>query len=116
MLEDLSPGDQIWVYHDGDLAPNLISRINPYCHVMVYIGKTDGGIHEVVHAQKDNSGCHGCCMAKIVQEDAMKAIKSEHFIFLGHQIKGVQFASNFNEIIRERALACVGTIFDYDHR
>ena len=36
----LKPGEQIWIYHDSTFDPcNLMARMNPYAHVIIYIGQ-----------------------------------------------------------------------------
>ena len=45
----LKCGEQIWIYHDSETNPcNPVACMNPYAHVVIYIGKA-GDIHEVVH-------------------------------------------------------------------
>merc|ERR1719150_928209 len=46
---NLKCGEQIWIYHDAETNPcNPVACINPYAHVVIYVGSTEG-IHEVVH-------------------------------------------------------------------
>ena len=91
---------------------------NPYSHVVIYVGQTEG-VHEVVHATKAN--LHGCVMGKIVKEDIFAVIKPDEQVFLGHKVESCQFAANLRERIAKRANACVDPdlptiVFDYDHR
>ena len=117
----LKVGEQIWIHHDAESDPlNPVARINPYAHVVVYVGQTEVAgekIHEVVHVSKKSMS--GFAKASIVREDVMKAIRPHEQVFLGHKISKVQYAGNLREKIAERALACCrepGIVFDYDHR
>ena len=136
---NLDAGHQIWIYHDSDTDPwNPVARLNKYAHVMVYIGFTEeeghGGrteIHEVVHV----SASGGFGKAKIKRQEVLRVtkfdvdskqsivkygvIKPNQMVFLGHEIKGCQFAANIKEKIVDRAKACSekpSIVFDYDHR
>ena len=57
----LSKGEQIWIHHDAESDPfNPVARMNPYAHVVVYVGPTevDGRkVHEVVHVSKKAMLC-----------------------------------------------------------
>ena len=136
---NLDAGHQIWIYHDSDTDPwNPVARLNKYAHVMVYIGFTEEEgrvgrteIHEVVHVSA--SGVFG--KAKIKRQEVLRVtklnlhskrsivkygvIKPTQMVFLGHEIKGCQFAANIKEKIVDRAKACAekpSIVFDYDHR
>ena len=117
----LDIGEQIWVYHDKETDPaNPIAQVNPYAHVMVYVGpreKKGEVIHEVVHVGKDSM--RGCSKATIKRENVFTAIKPHNHVFLGHKIDRVQFSGNIRQRIAERAIACASApkiVFNYDHR
>ena len=117
----LKVGEQIWIHHDAESDPlNPVARMNPYAHVVVYVGPSDVDgrkIHEVVHVSKKSMT--GFAKASIVREDVMKVIRPHEQVFLGHKINKVQYAGNIREKIAERALACCREpqiIFDYDYR
>ena len=117
----LKVGEQIWIHHDAESDPfNPVARMNPYAHVVVYVGQREVGgqmIHEVVHVLKKSMS--GFAKASVVREDVMKVIRPHEQVFLGHKINKVQYAGNIREKIAERALACCrepGIVFDYDHR
>ena len=126
---ELEKGEQIWVYHDAVTNSNLVSKINPYAHVMVYIGSKEDCngkkifdeegqcIHEVVHVAK--STWHGLVVAGIYKVDIMSVIKPRDMVFLGHKIRACQFSGNVRKKIAERAIACTEKpklLFAYDHR
>ena len=133
----LEAGEQIWVYHDRQTDPfNPVARVNPYAHVLIYIGaKTEKTteIHEVVHADMA-SLTEGALKATIRRQAVLKvtgaktgsmsvikfgAIKASDHVFLGHEIESCQFAANIRQKIVERALKCAekpSLIFDYDYR
>ena len=117
----LDIGEQIWVYHDKETDPaNAIARVNPYAHVMVYVGpREEQGIvvHEVVHVGKDSM--RGFSKATIKRENVQTAIKPHNQVFLGHKIDSVQFSGNIRQKIAARAIACANPpkiVFNYDHR
>ena len=117
----LDVGEQIWVYHDKETDPaNPIARVNPYAHVMVYVGpREDQGVvvHEVVHVGKDSM--IGFSKATIRRENVLTAIKPHDHVFLGHKIDSVQFSGNIRQKIAARALACANPpkiVFNYDYR
>ena len=117
----LKVGEQIWIHHDAESDPfNPVARMNPYAHVVVYVGQREVGgqmIHEVVHVLKKSMS--GFAKASVVREDVIKVIRPHEQVFLGHKINKVQYAGNIREKIAERALACCrepGIVFDYDHR
>ena len=117
----LDIGEQIWVYHDKETDPaNPIAHVNPYAHVMVYVGpREEQGVvvHEVVHVGKDSM--RGFSKATIKRENVLTAIKPHNQVFLGHKIDSVQFSGNIRQKIAERAIACANPpkiVFNYDHR
>jgi len=117
-------GEQIWIYHDSETNPeNPVAVINPYAHVVIYVGSSGSkkkennhSVHEVVHVTKDN--WMGIMKATIAKENIEKVIKPNDKVFLGHQIEGCQFAGNIRKKIAERAIACLEPkiVFNYDHR
>ena len=126
---DLDTGEQIWIYHDAVINPNLVARINPYSHVVVYVGarKDRNGepvldrnrvqVHDVVHVAKSN--WRGIVVAGISKVDINSVIKPNDMVFLGHKLKACQFAGNVRQKIAERAIACAEKpklLFAYDHR
>ena len=126
---DLATGEQVWIYHDAVTNPNLVSRINPYSHVVVYVGprkdrnrelvldKNGVQIHDVVHVAKSN--WRGIVVAGISKVDINSVIKPTDMVFLGHKLKACQFAGNVRQKISERAIACAEKpklLFAYDHR
>ena len=126
---ELEKGEQIWVYHDAVVNPYLVAKINPYSHVMVYIGPkedyngqrvlgSDGEcIHEVVHVAKSNWS--GLVVAGISRVDIMSVIKPKDMVFLGHKINACQFSANVRLKIADRAIACAEKpklLFAYDHK
>ena len=117
----LDIGEQIWVYRDKETDPgNPIAHVNPYAHVMVYVGsrvEQDTVVHEVVHVGKDSM--RGFSKATIKRENVFTAIKPHDQVFLGHKIDSVQFSGNIRQKIAERAIACANPpkiVFNYDHR
>ena len=90
----LSKGEQIWIHHDAESDPfNPVARMNPYAHVVVYVGPTevDGHkVHEVVHVSKKAMLC-GFVKASIVKEDVMSVIQPHEKVFLGHKINKVKY-------------------------
>ena len=90
----LSKGEQIWIHHDAESDPfNPVARMNPYAHVVVYVGPTevDGRkVHEVVHVSKKAMLC-GFVKASIVKEDVMSVIQPHEKVFLGHKINKVKY-------------------------
>ena len=138
MLEEsLEAGEQIWVYHNSQTDPcNPVARVNPYAHVLIYIGaKTEERteIHEVVHMVMASLS-KGPLKATIRRQTVLKVIKAKtgsmstikygvikanDHVFLGHKIESCQFAANIRQKIVERALKCAkkpSLIFDYDYR
>ena len=138
MLEgSLEAGEQIWVYHNSQTDPcNPVARVNPYAHVLIYIGaktKERTEIHEVVHMVMA-SLTKGPLKATICRQTVLKVIraktgsmstikygviKASDHVFLGHKIESCQFAANIRQKIVERALKCAmkpSLIFDYDYR
>ena len=126
---ELERGEQIWIYHDAVTNSNLVARINPYAHVIVYVGPKldqngkevlgrDGKcIHEVVHVAK--SSWRGLLVAGIFRVDVMSVVKPYDKVFLGHKIRACQFAGNIRNKIATRAIACAEKprlLFEYDHR
>ena len=126
---DLETGEQVWIYHDAVINPNLVARLNPYSHVVVYVGprKDRNGdlvldrngvqIHDVVHVAKSN--WRGIVVAGISKVDINSVIKPNDMVFLGHKLKACQFAGNVRQKITERAVACAEKpelLFAYDHR
>jgi hypothetical protein len=124
MLQGKLPlGEQIWIRHTRDTDPNNpIARMNPYAHVVVYVGSRwlEGReVHEVVHVDEDYRSAFA--MAYIARVDVDKVIKLDNTVFLGHKLQTCQFAGNLRDKIAERALACVDPkkkdiVFDYNHR
>ena len=125
----LDKGHQVWIYHDAVINPNLVARINPYSHVVVYVGprkdrndqlvldKNGKQIHDVVHVSKSN--WRGIVVAEISKVDINSVIKPNDMVFLGHKLKTCQFAGNVRQKIAERAIACAEKpklLFAYDHR
>ena len=112
----LEAGEQIWIYRDRETDPiNPIALVNPYAHVMIYVGQNKDNVHEVVHVVIKK----GLSRATIARQPVMEAIKPTDHIFLGHKIDSVQFAANIREKIAERAIVCARQpriVFDYDHR
>lgn len=108
---ELGVGEQIWIYRDRTTSWNPIAYINPYSHVVVYVGKNEDK-HEVVHVKKELTE------VKIAKEDVNEVIKPGDQVFLGHRIIGCQFSGNIRQRIKDRALACVAPkiVFDYDYR
>ena len=73
---DLKPGEQIWIYHDSETNPcNPVACINPYAHVVIYVGKIDDDTHEVVHI-KASPITRGLMKAKIRRQNIMEVIES----------------------------------------
>ena len=80
--------------------PNLVSRINPYSHVIVYVGprldrngehvldKEGERIHDVVHVAKSN--WRGIVVAGISKVDINSVVKPNDKVFLGHKLKACQ--------------------------
>ena len=124
---DLEVGQQIWIFHSGQTDRwNCMARINPYAHVVVYVGSreetTSEGdkkkVHEVVHVSKSWKCC-SASKAKICREDLQKVIAPHNRVFLGHPRPGWQLSANASEAIARRALKCARkpTIrFDYDYK
>ena len=120
---EFEAGQQIWIYHNSKISPNVISRINPYAHVVIYAGPKEekikqgevNTIHEVVHVSKFRKCCT-LMKANIRKEDILKVIKPTDQIFIGHKLENFQFSANARERIVERALKCAKTpdiVFDY---
>ena len=117
----LAKGEQVWIYHDAVINPNLVAKINRYSHVVVYVGaredKNGDEIHDVVHVSKSN--WRGLIVAGISKVDINLVIKPNDMVFLGHKLKACQFAGNVRQKIAERAIACTEKpelLFAYDHR
>lgn len=104
--KNLEVGDQIWIYRDR--KQNCISKLNPYAHVVVFIGN-----NEVVHVTP--SKC-GCCKGIIRRQNIHEVIKDDEDTFFGHNIPGSQHAINIRGDIASQAEACVGLKFNYDHQ
>ena len=106
----LKCGEQIWIYHHSGTNPcNPVACMNPYAHVVIYIGKT-GDIHEVVHISTA-SVTRGLLKARIRRQNVMEVIKPRDQIFI------VRFQQTYiqEEIVR-RALKCTkkpSIVFDY---
>ena len=139
MKGTLEPGQQIWVYHDGQTDSwNPVARINKYSHVLVYVGtcqeteQDNIEVHEVVHVSLAPIR-RGLSKAKIRKQAVLKVIKSENGanqikydaikpdqqVFGGHKIEECQFSANVMEKIKERAIKCSekpSILFDYNYR
>ena len=111
-------GEQIWIYHDSGTKPcNPVACMNPYAHVVIYIGKT-GDIHEVVHISTAPV-TRGLMKAKIRRQNVMEVIKPRDQVFLGHKIPDCEVSANLREEIVRRALKCTekpSIVFDYHYR
>ena len=114
----LKCGEQIWIYHDSETNPcNPVACMNPYAHVVIYIGKT-GDIHEVVHISTAPV-TRGLMKAKIRRQNVMEVIKPRDQVFLGHKIPDCEVSANLQEEIVKRALKCTekpSIVFDYHYR
>ena len=74
---DLKRGEQIWIYHNSETNPcNPVACINPYAHVVIYVGNTDDDIHEVVHISAAKI-TRGLMKAKIRRQNIMEVMKSK---------------------------------------
>ena len=126
---NLAKGEQVWIYHDAAINPNLVSKINKYAHVVVYVGpredrngervldRNGDEIHDVVHVAKSN--WRGLVVAGISKVNINSVIKPNDMVFPGHKLKACQFAGNVRQKIAERAIACTEKpklLFAYDHR
>jgi len=114
VIKELVPGDQVWLYRDEE--ENLISRIMPYAHVLVYVGYGN-----VVHVTKHWHGLMTGTFELVPIKDIMKKEKKREKqpVFLGHEIPEFKHAFNFRDTIANRALACAKPpqlVFDYDHK
>ena len=114
----LEAGEQIWIYHDSETNPwNLMARLNPYAHVVVFVGQTNG-IHEVVHIGSAFL-TKGLMKAKIRKQNVLDVIKPRDYVFLGHKIPNCQVSANVRQEIVKRALKCTekpSIVFDYHYR
>ena len=63
---ELKAGQQIWIFHSSETDFwNCMARVNPYAHVVVYVGSEDvtdkqgntSKVHEVVHVSKSWKCC-----------------------------------------------------------
>ena len=56
---ELEKGQQIWNFHNSNIDPNLAARINPYAHVVIYVGSREvtdkSNESAIVHVS--NSAC-----------------------------------------------------------
>ena len=115
----LKRGEQIWILHDSSSSPcNPVARVNAYAHVVIYVGRTGGDVHEVVHIT-NAYWTRGLMKAKIKKQNVEEVIKAGDQVFLGHKIPSCQASANLPEVIVERALKCAkkpSIVFDYHYR
>ena len=115
----LKCGEQIWIYHHSGTNPcNPVACMNPYAHVVIYIGKT-GDIHEVVHISTA-SVTRGLLKARIRRQNVMEVIKPRDQIFLGHKIPDCEVSANLHPRGNSgKALKCTEKpiiVLDYHYR
>ena len=80
MYPRLLEGDQIWIYRAPDA--NVIARVMPYAHVVVFLGQNEGGEGEVVHVTNNANFCTpcraGCCRTGTIKKAAIDDVIEEN--------------------------------------
>ena len=76
----LLEGDQVWIYRAPDA--NVIARLMPYAHVVVFLGQNEKGEGEVVHVTNNANFCTpcraGCCRTGTIKKAAIDDVIEEN--------------------------------------